>query len=142
MRVTGVNVVATIDAASVHHELAAVGKRIFHGIGVKILVHARAAATALAIMPPAERLGLDRPGVLHPAEMVDMVDVKVAETPAARPKETVEALNLPEQFSWFARPFSRECRSHRSMHPVAAQQNEIADFAVLNALIQFLERPA
>ena len=74
--------------------------------------------------------------------MINMVDVKVAETPAARPQEAVEALNLPEQFRRFARPFFRERRSHRSMHPVAAQQNEIADFAVLDALIQFLERAA
>src|SRR6266404_3808319 len=28
------------------------------------------------------------------------------------------------------------------MHPIAAQQNEIPNFAVLNALMQFLHRPA
>src|SRR6266853_6388015 len=92
-------------------------------------------------MAAAQRLGLDRPGVLHPAEMINMVNVKVAEAPAARPEEAVEALNLPEQFSRFARPFFRKRRSHRSMHPVASQQNEIADFAVLDALMQFLECP-
>src|SRR5205814_760544 len=91
MRVTGVNVIASIDAASIHHELAAVSERVFHRVGVEILVHAQAAATALAIVPAAKRLGLDRPGVLHPAEMVNVVDVKVADAPAARPQETVEA---------------------------------------------------
>src|SRR5205823_14011576 len=94
MRVAGVNVVATIDAASIHHELAAIREGVFHRIRVEILVHADAAATALAIMPTAERLGLHRPGVLHPAEMVNVVDVKVAEAPSARPQKTVEALDL------------------------------------------------
>ena len=74
--------------------------------------------------------------------MINVVDVKVAKTPAAGPNKTVEVLNLPEQFTWFAGPFFRKRRSHRPMHPVAAQQNEIADFAILDALMQFLERPA
>src|SRR6185503_5572017 len=88
--VAGVNVVTTIDAASIHHELAAIGECVFHRVRVEILVHAHATASDLSIMSPAERLGLDRPGVLHPAEMVDVMDIKVTETPAARPEEAVE----------------------------------------------------
>ena len=93
-------------------------------------------------MAAAQRLGLDRPGVFHPTEMINVVDVKVAETPAAGPEEAVEALNLPKQFTRFAGPFLRERRAHRSMHPIAAQHNEVADFAVLDALKKFLQRPA
>src|SRR5207244_3306160 len=93
-------------------------------------------------MAAAQRLGFDRPGGLHPTEMVNMVDVKVAEAPTARPQEAVETLNLPEQLTRVARPLFRVRRSHRPMHPVAAQKNEIADLAVLDALMQFLKRPA
>src|SRR5688572_27446716 len=89
VRVTGVNVVATVDAASIHHELAAVRERVFHRVGVEILIHARATTSELSIMPPAERLGLDWPAVLHPAKVIDMMDIKVAETAAARPEEAV-----------------------------------------------------
>src|SRR6266705_2374871 len=112
VRVAGVNVVATVDAASIHHELASVGERVFHRVVVEVLVHRIA-----AVMAAAQRLGLDRPGVLRPAEMINMVDVKVAEAPTARPQEAVEALNLPEQFRRFAPPFFRQRRTHRSMNP-------------------------
>src|ERR1039458_3155694 len=92
-------------------------------------------------MASAQGLRLDRPGVFHPAAMVNVMDVKIVETPAAGPDETVEVLNLPEQFAGLARPLRRIRRPARSMHPVAAQQNEIPDLTILNAMRQFLHRP-
>ena len=62
-------------------------------------------------MASAEGLGLDRPGVLHPAEMVDVVDVEVAEAAAAGPEEAVEVLDLPEQLAGVAGPFGGEGRT-------------------------------
>ena len=93
-------------------------------------------------MASAQGLGLDRPGVLHPAETINVVDVKVAEETAAGPDEAVKARNLPEQFGRAAaRPFFRETGRQRPGHAVAAQQNDVADLAVLEALGQFLEAP-
>ena len=135
--IRGINGNAAVVAPAIHDELGAVGEGVFNRVVVEVLVHVIA-----AIMAAAQRLGLDRPGVLHPAEMIDVVDVKVAVAPAAGPEEAVEVLNLPEQFTRFARPFFRERRSDRSVHSIAAQQYEVADFAVLDALMQFLERPA
>ena len=80
---------AARHAAPVHDELGFVGKRVFHGVGIEVLVDVVA-----AIMAAAQGLGLDRPGVLHPAAMVDDVDVEVAEAAAAGPEEAVEASDL------------------------------------------------
>src|ERR1035441_6771383 len=87
-------------------------------------------------MASAQGLRLDRPGVLHPAAMVNMVDVKIVETSAAGPDETVKALDLPEQFTGAARPLRGIRRAAGAVHPVAAQQNEVADFAIVDALRQ------
>src|ERR1051326_8431954 len=110
MGVAGVDIVASRHAASVHVELGAVGEGVFHRVIVEVLVHGSA-----AIMPGADGLGLDWPGILHPAQMVDVMNVKVAEAPAARPNKAMEPLNLPEQFAGFARPFFRKDRSPRPM---------------------------
>src|ERR1017187_1703767 len=92
-------------------------------------------------MTSAQGLRLDRPGVFHPEAMVNVVDIKIVETPAAGPDETMKALDLPEQFAGAARPLRRIRRAARSVHPVAAQQNEVADFAIVDALRQFLHPP-
>ena len=102
-------------------------------VGVEVLVDVVA-----AIMAAAQRLGLDRPGVLHPAAMVDDVDVEVAEAAAAGPEEAVEAPNLVGHFGDVGRLRRRLHRSDRAVHAVAAHQNEVADFAVVDALGQFL----
>ena len=44
---------------------------------------------------------LHRPGALHPAGLVDLVNVIVAEHAAAGPEEGVEVLDLVRQFAHF-----------------------------------------
>src|ERR1035441_5312885 len=74
--------------------------------------------------------------------MVNDVDVEVVEESAAGPEEAVEVLYLPEQLTGIPRPLGWKARSGRAMHPVAAQQNKVADFAVMDALGQFLHGTA
>ena len=74
--------------------------------------------------------------------MVDMVDVKVAVATAAGPQEAMEAFDLPHHFGRVSRPFGRECRSNRAVHAVTAHKDHIADFPVLDALVEFLQRAA
>ena len=124
------------------YELGAVGEDVFDRVGVEVLVHVGCAVGTWSVMASAQGLGLDRPGVLHPAEVVDVVDVEVAEAAAAGPEEAVEALDLPEQFAGLAGPLGGEGRAERPVHAVAAHQDDVADLAVLNALVQFLQRPA
>src|SRR6186997_3203110 len=128
MREAVVNGEATDDTASVHNKLRAVGERVFCRIRIEILVHVGDAFGTLAVMAATQRLGFDRPGVLHPAEVIDMVDVKVAVASAARPKEAVEVLNLPKQFAHAGGLRHRRERPDWPMHPVTAQENEVADF--------------
>src|SRR5262245_30699170 len=107
---------ATCDAASIHRELRAVVEGVFHRVTIKVLAHVIA-----AIVPSANRFGFDGPRVLHPAEVIDVVDVEIAEAATARPKEAVEARNLPEQFARFAGPFFRKRRSEHSLHSITAE---------------------
>ena len=69
------------------------------------------------------------------------MNVEIAEASAARPDEAVETGDLPEQFARLTGPAFRESRRDRPMHPVAAHEHDVADFAVLHALVQFLEMP-
>src|SRR5207247_8701916 len=92
LRKTIIAVFAAIDAAPIHDELASIGEGVFDRIGIEILIHIRLAVAAQLVMATAQRLGLDRPGVLHPTKMINMMDVKIAVAPAARPQKTVETL--------------------------------------------------
>src|SRR5256885_2521524 len=87
------------------------------------------ATGAGAVMPAAERLGVNWPGILHPAQMVDVMNVEVIVTAATGPNKTVEAPNLPKQFTRMPRPLLRKRRRHRLVHAVPAQQNDIANLA-------------
>src|SRR5436190_13869618 len=118
--VAGVNVIASINAATVHVHLGAVGEGIFDGIGIKILIDVRSAIGVDFVVTSAQRLCLDRPGVLHPAKVIDMMNVKVIETAAAGPEETMEVPNLPKQLTGIAGPLGRECGSDRPVHSVTA----------------------
>ena len=69
-----------------------------------------------------------------------MMNVEVVETAATSPKKTVEAPNLPKQFSRMARPLVRKRRRDRLMHAVTAQQNDIANLAILDPVLEFLHR--
>src|SRR5260370_2853837 len=104
VHVAGVDAGGAGDAAPVEEELAAVREGVFHGIGVEVLIHERRAIPTLAVMTAAQCLGLDRPAVLHPAEMVDEVDKEVAEAPAAGPEEGMEVPYLVIQIADAGRP--------------------------------------
>src|SRR2546425_521625 len=79
----------------------------------------------LLVMPSAEGLGFDRPGVLHPAEVIHMVDVKIVVASTAGPDKAVKSLNLPEQLAGLSRPLCRKGRTLGSFHTVTAQQNDV-----------------
>ena len=53
-----------------------------------------------------------------------------------------KSLNLPQQFARIAGPFLRERRPDRPGHAVGPHRDDVADFAVLDALVQFLQCPA
>ena len=137
-----VNVLAACHAASVHEEFTAVTECVFHGIRIEILVYVSDAFRTHLIMPAAESLGLDRPVILHPALMVDDVNVKVAEASAAGPDKAVKSLYLIKKVADTGRFGQRAEEPYWSGHPVASLQNYIADFAVLDAFSQLFESPA
>ena len=93
-------------------------------------------------MAAAQRLGLDRPLVFHPSEMIDDVDIEVVEAAAAGPDEAVEALHLVEQVGDPGGLGKRGEVSAGPVHPVTPLEDDLADLAVMDALGQFLERPA
>src|SRR5690349_540408 len=70
-------------------QLRAVRISVLYGIIVEVLVERPA-----AIMAPAGGVGSNWPVVLHPATLVDLVNVEVAENAAAGPQETMKATNL------------------------------------------------
>ena len=132
----------TGDAPAIHVHLGAVLEGVLHRVRIEILIHIDPAIGGLPVVPSADCVRLHRPGALHHAEMVDVVDVEVAEAAAARPQEAVKAGDLPEQLAGRAGPFLRERAGERTRHAVAPQQVQVADLAVLNALLQFLQGPA
>ena len=75
--------VAAVDRAAVEKQLRAVGKRVLDRVVVEVLIDVVA-----AVMPAAGGLRLHRPGVLHPAALVDVVNQKIAERAAAEPTGT------------------------------------------------------
>lgn len=68
------------------------------------------------------------------------MDIKVAERAAAGPEEAVEMANLPKQLAGFARP-GGYCAA-AGLHAIAAQQEQVTDFPIRDAPVQFLERTA
>src|SRR6185436_5729949 len=74
---TVVNRVGARDAAAVHIHFGPVGEGVFNGVAVKVLVNIFDAVEVLFVMASAEALGFNGPGVFHPAEVVDVVDVEV-----------------------------------------------------------------
>ena len=85
MGVAGELLVAAVDVPAFEEQLGAVAEGVLDRVGVEVLVDVVA-----AVVPAAGALGLDRPGVLHPAAFVDVVDQEVAEAAAAGPEEPVE----------------------------------------------------
>ena len=77
-----VDLAATRHAAPVKHKGAAVGKRVFDRVGVVVLAAIRAVGD-----PPAHAVGGDRPCVLEPAALVDLVDHQPDEQARRCPQE-------------------------------------------------------
>ena len=98
------------------------------------------AAGGELIVTAAYALGLDGPGVFHPAEMVDDVDVEVAEAAAACPEEAVESPNLVFQVGDIGRLGGRGERADGAGHAVATHQDDLTDLSIGDPLLQFLER--
>ena len=130
-------VAAADDGASVEEVRRAVVEGVLDRVGVEVLVD-----EVLAVVTAAERLSLHRPLILHPADFVDLVDVEIAEQPAARPQEAVEVLDLEfELILSFGLPL-REASRHGPVHPVSSHADEVADLAVLNSLVELLPTAA
>ena len=118
---------AVFHRAARIEKLRAVGEGPFNAVAVEVLVVELAAE-----MPAAGRLGLHRPGVLHPADLVHVVHVEVAEHAAAGPEEAVEPLGLPEEFAHaLGRAGIEVHRLHRSMFAVAVEGDQVARLAVV-----------
>src|SRR5207249_6741127 len=84
--VTGEFLKTAGHAAALEKQLGAVGEGVLRGIGVKVLIDVGA-----AVVPAAGGLGIDRPGVLQPTALVDIVDQEVTERAAAGPEEGMKA---------------------------------------------------
>ncbi len=138
VQAAGVDFAATGHATAIKQEGGAVLVGVFHGVDIEILVDERLAVRAGLEMAAAEGHGFDGPGVFHPALVVDDVDVEIAEVAAASPEEAVEALDLVHHFA-DARGFhERVEEAHRAVDAVAALEDDVAQFAVMEAFGQFL----
>jgi hypothetical protein len=52
----------------------------------------------------------------------------------------METADLPEELAWITRPLLGKGGRKRTGHAIASHQNNVADFAVLNTRMKFLER--
>src|SRR5262249_51745387 len=93
MGIRGINVSATVHASAIHEHFCAILKRVLNGVSIEVLVNIRRAIGLLTIMPSAQGLCLHWPGVLHPTQVVNVVNVKVVKTAAAGPQEAMKVLN-------------------------------------------------
>ncbi len=136
--------------AAVEVQLRAVGEGVLDRVRVEVLVD-----EILAVVPAADRLGLHRPGLLHHAGLVDVVDVEVREHPARRPQEAVEASQLVHHLGHRLRGVADHLRRDAALdlplgegrpagavHAVGAHRDDVADLAVLDAAQQFVARVA
>src|SRR5262249_60613153 len=111
---------------SFEEQLAAIGEAVLDRVGVEVLVDAVA-----PIAPRPGALGRAGPGVFHPATLVDVVDQEVAEAAAAGPEEPVELPDLVQELADAVGLGRGEGRADRTGLAVGAQQDEVADLAVL-----------
>src|SRR5205085_419921 len=102
---------------------------------VEVLVYGVA-----AIMAAADRHGFNGPGAFHPGELVDLVDVVVAEDAAAGPEEGVEETDLMHELGNAFR-FDRGGAA-AGAHAVAAHGYNLTDLAVADTAEQLLTRAA
>ena len=115
--------------------MRAVRVGVLYGVDIEVLVHRVA-----AVLPAAECHRLNRPGALHPRELVDLVNVIVAEDAAAGPQKPVEEADLVQQFRDALGLYQRNIAARP--HAVAAHGDDVSDLPVADAVEQFLPRPA
>src|SRR5690242_5822421 len=108
MHVARVNVVAASHTTPFHEHSRAIREDVLDGVVVEILVHVRPAFGILLVMARPHSLRFNRPVILHPAEVIDDVDVEIAKRPAAGPEKAMETPDLPEQLTRFTGPFFRK----------------------------------
>ena len=85
-RITGEFRMTAIHDPAIKQKLGTVGKGVFDGISVKILINKIA-----PIMAAAESLGSDGPAILHPATLVNVVNQEITVTAPAGPKKGMKA---------------------------------------------------
>src|SRR5690606_8203494 len=137
MGIAGELVVAARHAAAIHEQLRAVGKRVFDRVVVEVLIDRIAAEVAAAA-----GLRANRPGIFHPATLVDVVNVEVAIRAAAGPQKAVETLYLVHQLADVVGLRSGREGRHWTVHAIGAQGDEVAHLAVLDALAKLAARDA
>jgi len=96
----------------------------------------------MLVVAAAHPLGLDRPGVLDPSQVIDDVDVEVDEASASRPEETVEALNLIHEVADAGGLGRRRKAADQPGHAIAPLKHDVPYFSVMHALRQLLQMPA
>ena len=106
------------------HHPRAVGKGVFHRVMVEQLVGLG------ADLPPALPLGGDRPGVLHPAADVEIVDQPVEEEAPVEPGEVASSCGFGGANSLIPGGFRRE--AHGAVLAVGPAGDHLADGAVVN----------
>ena len=115
-------------------KLRAVVERVFDGVVVEILVFKLGLVLAVA-----EPLRLDWPRPLHPADLVHVMHIVIAEDAAAGPQEAVEAPDLPEEFAHSLRGPGEEFHAlGRGVHAIAAEVHQFARLAITEPVKKFL----
>src|SRR6267154_1691206 len=91
-------------------------------------------------MSAAGRMCFDGPGIFHPATLVDLVNVEIAEDSAARPEVTVEMPDLIGEL--FRTRWCPASKGGSSSHPIGPQQSDFTNLPGFNSAMQFLPRLA
>ena len=121
-------------------ELGAVGIGVFDRVGVEVLVDRLAPVVAAA-----HRVGLDRPGALHPGTLVDLVNVVVAVHAAGGPEEAVEPPDLVEQLAQLrlivGRAGGRVRVRRLRAQSIGPHGDDVADLARLDPILQLPSGP-
>src|SRR5262249_42725910 len=100
------------------------------GIAVEVLVNVVA-----AVVPTAAGLGTHRPGILHPAAFIDVVNQEIAIRATASPQEGVKAANLVKQLAEIGVAVGLgKGRRGRPGHAISAQESDVAHLAVLDTV--------
>src|SRR5262245_32992526 len=121
--------------AAVKEKLGAVSEGVLHLIHVEVLIDVVA-----AVMTSAHGVAFDWPRILHPAELVDLMDVKVIEQATAQPDEAVKAVNLKEQFAHvlFLHCPIRESGSDGRVHAIRPHGDNLTDGTCAKLFIERL----